>query len=181
MHDNKYKNIYIHTYIHIGDIEFFKEQNNPPAILKRQDSVLPTSLNLNASFDDDGNEVSHGRSLTRQVSVLDPSLIMNTLFDDSGCIIEDIQSKLSENSNDPDYIATTNAILNTHLTSKESFIGRESRSSLLPTAIEASEIQLEVVDEFDEDLHFITALSFDGGPVVPVKRNSLLSFSTNII
>lgn len=176
MHDNKY----ICTYLHIGDIEFFKEQNHPPATLKRQDSVLPTSLNLNTSFDDDGNEVSH-RSLTRQVSVLDPSLIMNTLFDDSGCIIEDIQSKISENNNDPDYIATTNAILNTHLTSKESFIVRESRSSLLPTAIEASEIQLEVVDEFDEDLHFITALSFDSGPVVPVKRNSLLSFSTNII
>ena len=111
MHDNKY----ICTYLHIGDIEFFKEQNHPPATLKRQDSVLPTSLNLNTSFDDDGNEVSH-RSLTRQVSVLDPSLIMNTLFDDSGCIIEDIQSKISENNNDPDYIATTNAILNTHLT-----------------------------------------------------------------
>ena len=148
----------------------------------RQDSVIPASLNLNASFDDDGNEVNH-RSLTRQVSVLDPSLIMNTLFDDSGCIIEedDIQSRISV-VHDPEYIATANAILNTRITSKESFIGRESRSSLLPTTvIEVSEVPLEVVDEFDEDLHFITALSFDSGPVVPVKRNSLLSFSTNII
>lgn len=108
-------------------------------------------------------------TLRREDSILATGFTMNAVFDDDGNEVMEPQEQIRY---DPEFIASSNAILNTRLTAKDMFLNNKDEDENTKSPIEYYDPESL---EFDDNLHFCSArsMSFDNTPIVSVIKPRL--------